>query len=226
MRVHPRGHTGDDLPQRRHRPTHSMIVSQASQDGRLRGVGRRPSRPLRQGRRGQPGFQPQAEFPGEDRRLDARNVLVQPAPQDNRAEHRGHRAVRGLGAAAIPGPLNLHSAGHILAVARFQMIEGPFEDDPTRFPKLLLQSGLEAVARLRSRVGPAERDEEPSERDDQRDQAHGQGERGGGERGCPEQSAASSMAHRGALSREEMELVSSPHFTRKPPPLPESLSPA
>src|SRR4051794_6699945 len=155
------------------------------------------------------------------------DVLVEHPPQGDRAEGGGHRAIGGLRAAAIPGPARLDLAGQVLAVVRLEVIEGPFDDDPTEFAERLLQAGLEAMAGLGRRIGPAERDDEANDLGDHRDQAGGQREQGGGEVRCREETAGRSMVHRGGLSCCRTELVRHCHFTGKAPqpssgPLPEA----
>ena len=149
-----------------------------------------------------PDSNPKADLQREDRRLDAVDVLVEHPPQGDRAEEGGHRAIGGLGAAAIPGPARLDLAGQVLAVVRLEVVEGPFDDDPTEFAEQLLQAGLEAMAGLGRGIGPAERDDEATELGDHRDQAGGQREQGGGEVRCRQESGGRSMVHRGGLSWE------------------------
>ena len=92
--------------------------------------------------------------------------------------------------------------GRSVAVVRLEVIEGPFDDDPTEFAKQLLQAGLEAMAGLGREVGPAEADDEATDLGDHRDQADRQSEQGGGEVRCQQEADTCSMVHRGGLSRE------------------------
>jgi hypothetical protein len=109
---------------------------------------------------------------------------------------------RSLGSAAIPGPSDIDLGGQVLAVVGFEVIEGPFEEEPTEFPHVGVQLGLELVGGLGAQGVPAEADDEAADLDDHREQAHGQGGEGVGERRCPELSGAGSMVHGGDLSWE------------------------
>ena len=62
----------------------------------------------------------------------------------------------------------LDLTGQVAAVVRFQVVKGPFDDDPTEFAKQFLQAGLEAMAGLGREGGPAEGDDEATDLGDQR----------------------------------------------------------
>ena len=154
------------------------------------------------------------------------DVLVEHPPQGDRAEECGHRAIGGLGAAAIPGAARLDLAGQVLAVVGLEVIEGPFDDDPTEFAERLLQAGLEAMAGPGRGIGPAERDDEAPEFGDHRDQAGGQREQGGGEVRCREERQDVAWSIEAAFPVVGTELVRHCHFTGEAPrnssgPLPE-----
>src|SRR5271165_2688165 len=106
----------------------------------------------------------------------------------------------GLGTAAIPDSLETHLVGHVPTVARLDVVERPCDDDPPQFAKLGVQLSLELVADLGSQLGPAEADDQAADLGEHRDQANGQWQQGGRKMRCREQSEASSMIHRGALS--------------------------
>ena len=63
-----------------------------------------------------------------------------------------------------------------------------------------MQLSLELVADLGSQLGPAEADDQAADLGEHRDQANGQWRQGGRKMRCREESEASSMIHRGALS--------------------------
>src|SRR5208337_1743378 len=116
------------------------------------------------------------------------------------AKESSHLAVGGLGTAAIPDSLETHLVGHVPTVARLDVVERPCDDDPPQFSKLGVQLSLELVAGLGSQLGPAEADDQAADLGEHRDQANGQWQQGGRKMRCREQSEASSMIHRGALS--------------------------
>src|SRR5262249_51851386 len=113
--------------------------------------------------------------------------------------------------------------GQVRSVAGFEMVEAPFDDEPAEFAEQLLQTGLKLVGGLGRRAGPAKADDQPTDFGDHRDQADSQGEQRGGKVRCQEEPGARSIVHRGGLSRERTEFGSSCHFTKEPPPFPESL---
>ena len=83
---------------------------------------------------------------------------------------------------------------------RLDVVERPCDDDPPQFSKLGVQLSLELVADLGSQLGPAEADDQAADLGEHRDQANGQWQQGGRKMRCREESEASSMIHRGALS--------------------------
>ena len=100
----------------------------------------------------------------------------------------------------VPDSLEIHLIGHVPTVARLDVVERPCDDDPPQFSKLGVQLSLELVADLGSQLGPAEADDQAADLGEHRDQANGQWQQGGRKMRCREQSEASSMIHRGALS--------------------------
>ena len=126
--------------------------------------------------------------------------LIEIAPEGDGAKESSHLAVGGLGTAAIPDSLETHLVGHVPTVARLDVVERPSDDEPPQFSKLGVQLSLELVAGLGSQLGPAEADDQAADRGEHRDQANGQWQQGGRKMRCREESEASSMIHRGALS--------------------------
>ena len=96
-------------------------------------------------------------------------------------------AVRGFGIAALPDSVEAHLVGHVSTVARLDVIEGPFDDEPAQFSKLIVQLGLELMAGLGRQFRLAESDDEAADLGDHRNQANGQREQGSGEVSCQEE---------------------------------------
>jgi hypothetical protein len=80
-----------------------------------------------------------------------------------------------------------HLVGHVSTVGRPDVIEGPFDDEPARFSKLIEQLGLELMAGLGRQFRLAESDDEATDLGDHQNQANGQREQGSGEVSCQEE---------------------------------------
>src|SRR5208283_296231 len=128
--------------------THAVITFQILQYAILAGRDRRLAYALGQRRCGQTDFQPQADLQGKDRRFDAVERLIEIAPEGDSAKEGSNCALGGFGTAAIPDSLETHLIGHVSTVARLDVIERPFDDDPAQFSKLIVQLGLELMAGL------------------------------------------------------------------------------
>ena len=80
-------------------------------------------------------------------------------------------------------------------VARLDVIEGPFDDEPAQFSKLIVQLGLELMAGLGRQFRLAESDDEATDLADHRNQANGQREQGSGEVSCQVECCRRSMIY-------------------------------